>query len=48
MFKALVDGARRVNDVDGVVADAGYDSRDNFKHLAKKGIRPGIKIKRGI
>lgn len=47
MFKALVDGASEVNDIDSVVADAAYDSKDNFNHLAKNGIKPGIKIKRG-
>lgn len=47
MFKVLVDGASEVNDVDGVVADAAYDSKDNFNHLAKNGIKPGIKIRRG-
>ncbi|MFQ5888135.1 MAG: IS5 family transposase [Candidatus Hydrothermarchaeales archaeon] len=47
MFKTLVDRAEGVNDVDVVVADGAYDSKENFNHLDGKGIKPGIKIRKG-
>ena len=47
MFKPLVEEACRRRKVAKVLADAAYDSRDNFNLLYAKGIPPGIKIKRG-
>jgi IS5 family transposase len=46
-FKELVDKSTEKGKVERVLADAAYDSRENFNHLASKGIQPGIKIKRG-
>ncbi len=47
MFKPLVDKSTENNKVERVLGDGAYDSRDNFNHLASKGIKPGIKIKQG-
>lgn len=47
MFKPLVDEAGDDRDVERVLADAAYDSRDNFNHLKARDISPGIKIRRG-
>lgn len=44
-FKELVDGAKKKRNVNKVLADGAYDSRENFHLLAENKIEPGIKIR---
>ena len=41
-FKDLVNGAKKVANVVGVLGDGAYDSKENFDFLEANGIRAGI------
>ena len=45
MLKKLVDNASENNDVKCVLADGMYDNNNNFRHLSKNYIKPGIKTR---
>jgi len=45
-LRRLVEESRRRVNVKGVIGDGAYDSRQNFKLLAKRGIEPIIRVRR--
>ena len=46
MFRNLISKAEKKAKIEKVLADGAYDTRDNFNLLEKKGIEPGIKIRK--
>ena len=46
MLKELVDGVSKRYSIKKVLADGGYDSKDNFGYLDKQNILPVIKVRK--
>ena len=46
MLKELVDGASKKHSIKKVLADGGYDSKDNFGYLDRLNILPVIKVRK--
>ena len=46
MFKRLVNDSASKLDVKKVLGDGAYDSRENFRFLAERGIEPVIKVRK--
>lgn len=46
LLKKLVDHASENNNVKRVIADGGYDSKENFRYLSDNGIQAAIKVKK--
>lgn len=46
MLKPLVEEAQKHAPVERVLGDGAYDSKANFRFLARAGIEPGIKVRR--
>ena len=46
MLEPLVEKASSLHRVEKVLADGGYDSRENFSYLDKTGIEPVIKVRK--
>jgi hypothetical protein len=46
VFKQLVDASASRSDVKKVLGDGAYDSRENFRYLAERGIEPVIKVRK--
>jgi hypothetical protein len=48
MFKRLIDDSASKLDVKKVLGDGAYDSRENFRFLAERGIEPPIKVRKNF
>ena len=48
MFKRLIDDSASKLDVKKVLGDGAYDSRENFRFLAERGIEPAIKVRKNF
>jgi len=46
MLKELVDDVSKIYNIKKVMADGGYDSKNNFRHLEEMKIIPVIKVRR--
>jgi hypothetical protein len=46
VFKQLIDASASRSDVKRVLGDGAYDSRDNFRYSADRGIEPVIKVRK--
>ena len=46
MLKNLVDGALENNDIKMILADAAYDSKENFHDLSDNNIEAAIKVRK--
>lgn len=46
MLKELVDGVPKIHSIKKVLADGGYDSKDNFRYLDRQNILPIIKVRK--
>ena len=46
VLKKLVRGASENNDIGRVLADGAYDSKENFRYLADRGLEAAIKVKK--
>jgi len=46
MFKELIEDALEKYNVYRVLADKGYDTRDNFNYLDERKIDPGIRVRK--
>ena len=46
MLKELVDGVSKRYSIKKVLADGGYDSKDNFRYLDRQNILPVIKVRK--
>ncbi|AFU57886.1 putative transposase, IS4 family [Candidatus Nitrososphaera gargensis Ga9.2] len=46
VMKKLVKGASENNGIKRVLADGAYDSKKNFRYLARKGIEAAIKVRK--
>jgi Transposase DDE domain len=46
MLKELVDDVSKNYDIKKVLADGGYDSKDNFRQLDEMKVIPAIKVRK--